>query len=280
MIFNSDIYRKIFIRTSVLLFFYFFIFSFMIRAQEEGVWHNKKCAVCLTYDDALKSQLDNVVPILDSLDLRATFYLPGYFPGFKEYITEWKSVAEKGNESGNHTLFHPCEGKAAGREFVKPDYDLNNYTVQRMVDEIKMANILLSATDGKTKRTFAYPCGDTMAGDSSYVNEIKGGLIGARGVEGKMQKINEIDLFDIGSYMINEQTGDSLISLVKEAMNNNTLLVFLFHGVGGGHSINVSLKAHSELLHFLKQNERNIWIAPMVDIVEYIKEYKQRKNKS
>jgi peptidoglycan/xylan/chitin deacetylase (PgdA/CDA1 family) len=280
MIFNLDIYCKILMHTSVLLIFYLFILSFMIRAQEEGVWNNKKCAVCLTYDDALKSQLDNVVPILDSLDLKATFYLPGYFPGFKEYIAEWKSIAEKGNELGNHTLFHPCEGKAAGREFVKPDYDLNNYTVQRMADEIKMANILLSATDGRTKRTFAYPCGDTMAGGSSYVNEIKGDFIGARGVEGKMQKIDEIDLFDIGSYMINEQTSDSLISLVKEALNSNTLLVFLFHGVGGGHSINVSLKAHSELLHFLKQNERDIWITPMVDIAEYIKEYKQRKNKS
>ena len=61
-------------------------------------------------------------------------------------------------------------------------------------------------------------------------------------------------------------------------MAGNDLLVFLFHGVGGGHSINVSLDAHSKLLHFLKQNENNIWIASMVDVAEYIKEY-QQKNK-
>jgi peptidoglycan/xylan/chitin deacetylase (PgdA/CDA1 family) len=194
-------------------------------------------------------------------------------------MNEWKIVAEKGNELGNHTLFHPCNGKPTGREFVKPDYDLNNYSVQRIVDEIKMDNILLSAIDGKTKRTFAYPCGDTMAGNSSYVNEIKSEFVGARGVEGKMQKINEIDLFDIGSYMINEESGDSLISLVKQAMTGNDLLVFLFHGVGGGHTINVSIDAHSKLLHFLKKNENNIWIAPMVDVAAYIKEYQQKNKK-
>ena len=267
-------YLKISLSTTII-FLIFFFFSSVLSAQGKAPWRDKKCAVCLTYDDALKAQLDYVVPLLDSLGLKATFYVPGYFPEFKEYITEWKAVAEKGNELGNHTLFHPCEGKAPGREFVKPDYDLNNYSVQRMADEVKMGNILLNVIDGKTKRTFAYPCGDTRVGDSSYVNEIKSEFVGARGVEGKMQKINEIDLFDIGSYMINEQPGDSLISLVKQAMTNNTLLVFLFHGVGGGHSINVSLEAHSKLLHFLKQNEKDIWIAPMVDIAEYIKEYQK-----
>jgi sialate O-acetylesterase len=84
-----------------------------------------------------------------------------------------KAAAEKGNELGNHTLFHPCEGKAPGREWVNPEYDLNIYSVERMTDEIKMTNILLNALDGKTKRTFAYPCGDKSAGNSSYVDQLK-----------------------------------------------------------------------------------------------------------
>ena len=54
----------------------------------------------------------------------------------------------------------------------------------------------------------------------------------------------------------------------------NVHLDFLFHGVGGGHSLNVSLAAHSKLLHFLKQNEKDIWIAPMIEVADYIKEYR------
>ena len=248
-----------------------------IYAQDKAVWHNKRCAVCLTYDDALNVDLDNVVPILDSLGLKGTFYISGYFPGFSERLSEWKAVAEKGNELGNHTLFHPCEGKSPGREWVRPEYNLDNYTMQRLLDEIKLANILLKAVDGKSERTFAYPCGDMKVGDSSYVPKIKDEFVAARGVDGKMQRIEEVDLFNIGSYGINGQSGDELIGIVKKAIEDDALLVFLFHGVGGEHSLNVSLEAHSKLLHFLIQNEKDIWVAPLVEIAKYIKEYKQRK---
>jgi hypothetical protein len=54
-------------------------------------------------------------------------------------------------------------------------------------------------------------------------------------------------------------------------------LVFLFHGVGGGHNLNVGLKEHSQLLHFIKQNEKAIWVAPMVDVAEHIRKYQAAK---
>ena len=247
-------------------------FAYVVHAQDSMVWNNKKCAVCLTYDDALNVDLDNVVPVLDSLDLKATFYISGYFPAFGNRLAEWKNVAAKGYELGNHSLFHPCEGKAPGREWVKSDYDLNKYSVQRMMDEIKVNNILLNAIDGKIKRTFAYPCGDTKAGNSSYIPQIKNEFIAARGVQGKMQKIGEIDLYDIGAIMVNGHSGKELIDLVQNALRNNQLLVFLFHGVGGEHSLNVSLAAHSQLLHFLKLHEKEIWVAPLIKIAGYIKE--------
>jgi peptidoglycan-N-acetylglucosamine deacetylase len=63
---------------------------------------------------------------------------------------------------------------------------------------------------------------------------------------------------------------------VKEAMRTHTLLVFLFHGVGGGHSINVGLSDHSQLLHYLKDHEKDIWISPMVDVSEHIKAYQTK----
>jgi sialate O-acetylesterase len=204
--------------------------------------------------------------------LKATFYLSGFFPDFRQRVNDWKSVAKQGHELGNHTLFHPCEGKSPGREWVKPDYDLNIYTIQRFVDEIRMANTLLEALDGKAKRTFAYPCGDMKVGDSSYVERIKEDFVGARGVAGTIQTIDEIDLYNVGAYLVNGQSGDELISLVRQAMAKNALLVFLFHGVAGGHSLNVSLDDHRKLLFFLKQNETDIWVAPLVEVLEYVKE--------
>jgi sialate O-acetylesterase len=240
--------------------------------QAKAEWKGKKCAVVLTYDDALNVHLDNVVPILDSLGFRGTFYISGFFPSFRTRIRDWISVAGEGHELGNHTLFHPCDGTVAGREWVRPEYDLSLYTVRRIADEIAMANTLLEALDGKRTRTFAYPCGEMKVGDSSYVDVIKRDFPGARGVQARMESIDAVDLFDVGAYMVNGESGDELIQRVRKAREEGSLLVFLFHGVGGEHSLNVSLADHRQLLLFLKQEEKDVWVAPMIEIVEYLGE--------
>jgi peptidoglycan/xylan/chitin deacetylase (PgdA/CDA1 family) len=242
--------------------------------SQNEVWKGKRCAVVLTYDDALPQHLDNTIPVLDSLGLKATFYITAYFA--RERINDWKKVAAKGYELGNHTLFHPCVGKTPGREWVKPDYDLNNYTVQRMVDEIKMTNIFLQAVDGKTKRTFAFTCGDMKIGDSSFIDPLKNDFIAARAVRSQMHTINEVDLYNVDCYMVNNNTAEQMIEWVKKAGETNSLLVILFHGVGGGNSLDVSLPEHSKFLHYLKKNQKDIWIAPMIEVAEYIKKYQSQ----
>jgi peptidoglycan-N-acetylglucosamine deacetylase len=255
-------------KTFVVLIVSCFLIS--ANAQTNTAWNRKKCAVVLTYDDALNIDLTNVIPALDSVGLKGTFYISDYFNGLNAQIPGWRKAAAKGHELANHTLWHACEGGRVGREFVK-DYDLRFYTVKRMVDEIIAMNNLLKAIDGKNKRTFAYPCGDEKIHDSSYIEPLKNEFVAARGVRAEMLPINKVDLYDIPCYMINGQTGEQLIDLVKQAEQKNTLLVFLFHGVGGEHSLNVSLEAHSKLLHYLKQNQKNIWTATMIDVAEYIR---------
>src|SRR3954451_2184302 len=96
-------------------------------AQNNTTWQGKRCAVVLTYDDALDVDLDNAIPVLDSLGLKATFYLSGYSGALNKRVDEWRAAAKKGHELANHTLFHPCTGQRPGREFVTPDYDLDKY---------------------------------------------------------------------------------------------------------------------------------------------------------
>lgn len=247
--------------------------SFYVSAQ---VWNGKKAAVVLTYDDALNVHLDNAIPLLDSLGFKGTFYLSGYFPGCRERLADWRKAAANGHELGNHTLFHPCIGNQPGREWVKADYDMSRYTVQRMVDETRMTNVLLEALDGKKKRTFAYTCGDMKIGDSSFIDNMKNDFIAARAVRHEMHPINQVNLYNVDCYAINGQSGEQMIELVRKSMQTNSLLVFLFHGVGGEHSLNVSLPAHRQLLLFLKQQEKDIWVAPMIDIAQHIKRYQSK----
>ncbi|RYY22935.1 MAG: chitooligosaccharide deacetylase [Sphingobacteriaceae bacterium] len=242
------------------------------KAQTQ-VWNGKQCAVVLTYDDAIDVDLDNVIPALDSMKLKGTFYLIGSSLVINKRMNEWRTAAKNGHELGNHALFHPCDGSLPGRSFVSPEHDLSKYSVSRAVDEIRINNTLLKAIDGKDKRTFAYPCGDRKIGDVFFYDQLKNDFVAARGVSSGLQNAQEVALDNIDCYMINGQNADYMIDLVKKAQQSHTLLVFLFHGVGGGHNLNVGLSDHSKLLHYLKQNEKNIWIAPMVTVAEKIKTY-------
>jgi peptidoglycan/xylan/chitin deacetylase (PgdA/CDA1 family) len=247
------------------------------RAQTtpSSVWNNKQCAVVLTYDDAIDVDLDNALPALDSLGLRGTFYLIGSSPVVAKRLPEWRKAAQRGHELGNHALMHPCDGSLPGRGFVTPDNDLSKYTVSRAVVEIRANNTLLTAIDGKTRRTFAYPCGDRQIGGVNFYDQLKNDFVAARGVTGGLQTAVQVQLDNVDSYMINGQNAQYMIDLVKQAQQSHTLLVFLFHGVGGGHSLNVDLAAHRQLLRYLKAHEKDIYLAPMVEVAEKIGAYQQ-----
>jgi peptidoglycan/xylan/chitin deacetylase (PgdA/CDA1 family) len=241
-----------------IAFLLFFNLTITACAQNNQPWKGKKCAVVLTYDDGLDVDITNALPALDSLGLKATFYVANYQGRLQAQIPAWRAAAAKGHELGNHTLFHPCEGGRSGREFVAADYDLNNYSMRRITNEILAMNAVLNAIDGKTNRTFAFPCGDNKIHDTAYTDSLRKEFTGARGVVSTIATIDNVDLYNLPGYGVMDNSGESMIQWVKEAEAKQGLLVIIFHGVGGGHSLNVSLSAHSQLLHYLKQHEKNI----------------------
>lgn len=251
--------------------------SHIVKAQQQQAWNGKQCAVVLTYDDAIDQHLDNVAPLLDSLHLQATFYITAFSSSVQKRMQEWKKLAVAGNELGNHTLYHPCIGNTKGREWVAPENNLNSYTVKRMENEIRMTNTFLQALDGKTKRTFAFTCGDMKIGDSSFINGLKKEFVAARAVRSEMHTLNAIDLYNIDCYMVNNNSFEEMKSWVDKAYETHSLLVILFHGVGGGNSLDVSIAAHRQLLIYLKQKEKQIWIAPMITIATYIQQKQMGK---
>ncbi|MGB3008401.1 MAG: polysaccharide deacetylase family protein, partial [Chitinophagaceae bacterium] len=140
--------------------FFILLSPLVIFSQFNQPWRGKKCAVVITYDDAINEHLDNAMPVLDSLGLKATFYITANAATCTNRLSDWRKAAAKGHELGNHTLYHPCFGNLYGREWVSKEYDMSTYTVKKIRDEIYMTNTFLAAVDGKNKRTFAYTCGD------------------------------------------------------------------------------------------------------------------------
>ena len=242
-------------------------------------WPNgAKAAVCLTYDDGLDSHLDEALPDLDKFGFKGTFYCTGYSQSLKDRPEDWKNLTKNGHELGNHSLFHPCIKEKKGRavlDWVKPEYDLARYTMEQIYNELELANTLLSAIDGKVFRTYAYTCSDSEVGGSSFVNKIRP-LFPAARCDGPLpENMKEVDLYLMPSWGVNEPTGQALIDYVKKAGEKGTIATIMFHSVGGGY-LNVSRKAHLELVQFLAEHPQTYWVDTFMAVTEHIKKEKKR----
>ena len=229
---------------------------------------NKKAAVCLTFDDGQDSHLDNAIPLHDAFNMKATFYAPGNKESLHNRISEWKNIVENGHELGNHSLFHPCDGKQF--DWVVPEYDLNRYSLEQIRMELYIANTLLKAIDGKTDRTYGYTCSNfKVQGDTTYVDVVKQLFSAARSDGPIPNTMENIDINFMPSWGVDSPTGKELIEYVEEAREKGTIATFMFHSVGGGY-LNVSNEALEELLIYLKDNEQDYWVDTFLNVTKFI----------
>jgi len=243
-------------------------------------WPNgAKAAVVLSYDDAVDVHLDHVAPDLEAAGLRGTFFVPGHSESLAKRLPEWRALATRGHELGNHAIFHPCLRTVpqGGRDWVRPEYALESYTIPRMVDELRAANTTLLALDGQTVRTLGYNCGDTTAGGQSYVDAARPLFLAARIGEDRIAAdVRALDPMLVPSWMVQDVTGEQMIGFVKKAVDVGGLAVFMFHGVGGGHSINISREAHQQLLAWLAGNRQTVWTDTFRSVMTHVTAEQQR----
>lgn len=227
-----------------------------------------RAAVSLGYDDALDSQLDHVVPALNRRGLRASFYIPINGPTLPRRQDEWKAAAAAGHELGNHSLFHGCSAKGAGRSWVLPHRDLEKQTAAQVQEQILAANTWLQALDGKTRRTFTPPCLDLQAGGQDYVTALRPHFVAYRAATPALVTDSAaLDPYAVPVYFVEGWTGEQLIALVEKAAAQGALVSLLFHGVGAEH-LSVTREAHDQLLDHLARHKDRFWTDSMVNIME------------
>lgn len=230
-----------------------------------------RAAVVLTYDDALDSQLDNAVPVLDAAGFKATFFLSGLKLAA---VPRWRAVAAEGHELANHTIFHPCP---ASKFSADPRYTSEAYTPANMLREIEQQNVFLTALDGKPTHGFASPCGQTMAGGLDYLEALRAAKLVtyARGVHSSPDDLRadagRIDPMRVPARGFPEGvTGAQLIDFARQAEAGGGMAVYLFHGVGGDY-LQVSDAAHRELIAWLAAHRSEVWVTTLQSALDWVK---------
>ena len=244
--------------------------SVQVLAQSQPIqWpHHKKATIVLTYDDALVSQLDTAVPQLKRAGFKATFFVTSDM----DYITmpRWRKVAREGFELGNqrYDVSSVCPSSPDNPVSSEP------YTQARMINEIDLMNRFLYALDGKTVRTFAYPCAETTAGGKDYVDSLRRtGTVQYARVGGDVTSVItdfvHLDSLRVPALGLEDHTdAATIIGFIKNVQKAGGMGVIMFHGIGGDY-ITTASDVHQQVLDYLKANKKDIWVTTFGEAMEY-----------
>jgi hypothetical protein len=142
-----------------------------------------------------------------------------------------------------------------------------------MAEELRTMNTTLLAVDGRSAqdRTYAFTCSDHLAGGKPYVDAIRPLLLAARtGEKQEIPDLKKLDVHLVPSWMVVNASAEDMIGFVEKAVNAGSLAVFMFHGVGGGHGLDVDREAHRKLLGWLAANKALVWTGTFRNVMKHV----------
>ncbi len=246
--------------------------------------------ISLTFDDALDQHLDVALPVMDACGVRGTFYVPLTAPGYYGRQDDWRAAAAHGHELGNHTVFHPA---VASKAWVQPGNAIDFYSLDRMRMELEFANDMLTALDGQSQRTFAYPCSNPYVGHTGWgqaalrwlrcdrtrlvgwmdrlhldvgsTRQSYAPIVGELFPAGRGGGLSRGDVVpptdqwqrtQLMSVAVENWSLFDLQSHVTAALERRTWAILQFHGVGGGHRLDCDATVFATFMKWLAQHHR------------------------
>lgn len=190
-------------------------------------------AISLEFDDGMRSQVENALPLLNARRIRGTFYIN---PGGNPHPAFAREVPRQGHEIGNHTWSH-----RGARD------------VAELEEEIRKA---AEALDGGRPRlmSFARPGGVPWEVSPEEV--------------GRVLRRHRLLLATPRNFFRDEETDP--ISFVDAAHREGGWQRICFHGIGDEWLPN-GVPVFTRLLDHLARR-RDIWVAPSIEIAKYVRE--------
>jgi peptidoglycan-N-acetylglucosamine deacetylase len=238
----------------------------------------KRGAISLSFDDARLSQADVGFALLDRLGVRATFYVMPDLVG--QRLPAWQQAVAVGHEIGNHTLSHPCTGNFPWSR----QRALEDFTLDRMEQELTGANEAIRQLLGVTPTTFAYPCGQTYVGRGrslhSYIPLVARHFIAGRGFRTEITNDPTFcDLAQLCAYESDGRTSAQLKTWVDAAIDQGRWLVLAGHEMATEGRQTTHLDALEELCNYCKERQDDVWIDTVANVASHLDRVRQQQTK-
>jgi len=244
------------------------------QSTSGSVFHwpeGKQMALSLSFDDARFSQVDKGIPLLNEYQVSGTFYVSPN--AMLARVEDWKKAVEAGHDIGNHTLVHPCSGNFPWARHKA----LEDYTLEKMVQELDSASNLIHQVLGIWPTAFAYTCGQTYVGrgidTKSYVP-----LIAARFETGR-NWMNEgpndpsyCDLARLNGTELDGKSFEEILLLIEAAREQGAWLVLAGHEMDEEGLQTSLLPTIDSICRYASDPTNGIWIDNVSKIGAYVLE--------
>jgi peptidoglycan/xylan/chitin deacetylase (PgdA/CDA1 family) len=197
------------------------------------------------------------------------------FPNLERRLDVWLEAIAKGHEIGNHTDSHPCSGNFHWSRTNA----LEEYTLERMEEELARADAHIQELTGVTPRTFAYPCGQKYVGrgqhTQSYVPLIARRFLAGRGF--RDESPNDpvyCDLAQAAAVDGDDLPFEQYRKWVDRAVEEGGWVIFAAHEVGAGGIQTTRLDALDALCRYCADPANGVWIDTVAAIGAYIRQFR------
>jgi len=254
-----------------LVFLLLLFFSLELKAQESAfTWpEGKQMALSLSFDDGRASQVEAGVPLFNTNGAKATFYvMPS---AIEEQLNLWQNAVAQGHEIGNHSQLHPCSGNFLWSRHKA----LEDYSLERMEEELREANKEIETLLNTAPATFAYPCGQNYVGrgeqTESYVPLVARMFSSGRGwMDEAPNDPAYCELSQITGISMDAKSFEEILNLIENAHAQGAWLVLAGHDIGEKGAQTTRLSMLEKLLEYVKNPDHGIWLAPVGKVSEYI----------
>ncbi len=248
------------------------------QQQPPGFWPDgQRGALSLTFDDARLSQVDIGMAALDKLGTKATFYVQP--SNVEKRLDGWKKMAAAGHEIANHTIVHPCSGNFPWAR----NKALEEYSLQKMNDELVEANRQLKALLGVTPVSYAYTCGQTFVGRGldarSYIPVVASLFLTGRSAYDETPNDPLFcDFAQLASFDMDAKSFDQLLPILEQTKKQGGWLILMGHEMNKDGAQTTRLDTLEKLVAYANAPENKLWNAPVATIARYVQQQRaQRK---
>ena len=247
------------------------------QTTSELEWpQGRRAAVSLSFDDARESQPDIGAALFERFKTKVTFYVVP--PRVEGRLEGWKRLAKAGHEIANHPQLHPCSGNFA----FSRDRALEDYTLERMRDELIESNRLLEKMLGTSPTSFAYPCGQSTLGRGveakSYVPLVAELFASGRGwLDEAPNDPSYVDMAQLTGIEMDGKDFADLLPLLESVRENGQWLVLAGHEINRQGRQTTRVKMLEQLIPYLEDPSNGFWVAPVGEVAQWVIERREQR---